>query len=165
VALVLEGLERFRVEYHGEIWLEVFIIPGIITSQRELEGLRAAIQRIRPNRVQLNTLDRPGTEDWVHPASAEELERIRNVLGLSGVKVVEPVRYELSSGSTMTGEWSDSVARVHELIRRRPCTLDDISASTGLFRREILKILREIQITSKIEEKREAGGLFFFCPE
>ena len=165
VAQVLEGLERFREEYTGEIWLEVFIIPGINTSQRELDGLRAEIGRIRPDRVQLNTLDRPGTEEWVCPASQEELERIRGVLGLSGVKTVEPVRYELSAGATMTEEWSDAVARVHTLIRRRPCTLDDISASTGLSRREILKILREIQITSKIEEKREVRGIFYFCPE
>jgi DNA-binding transcriptional regulator GbsR (MarR family) len=56
------------------------------------------------------------------------------------------------------------VARVFDLIKRRPCTLDDISASTGLSRREILKILREIQITSVIEEKREERGIFFFCP-
>jgi wyosine [tRNA(Phe)-imidazoG37] synthetase (radical SAM superfamily) len=165
VADVLEGLERFRNQYPGEIWLEVFIIPGINTSQRELGGLRAAIGRIRPDRVQLNTLDRPGTEEWVLPASAEELERIRNMLGLSMVKAVEPVRYELSAGATMTREWSDAVARVHDLIRRRPCTLDDISASTGLSRREILKILREIQITSGIEEKREERGIFFSCPE
>jgi transcription initiation factor IIE alpha subunit len=77
---------------------------------------------------------------------------------------VEPVGYELSSGTTMDHEWADAVLLVRELIRRRPCTLEDISASTGLSRREILKILREIQITSVIEEKREERGIFFFCP-
>ncbi len=64
VAQVLEGLERFRKEYIGEIWLEVFIIPGINTSQRELDGLRAAIERIRPDRVQLNTLDLTGSNEF-----------------------------------------------------------------------------------------------------
>ena len=165
VAQILEGLERFREEYTGEIWLEVFIIPGINTSQRELDGLRAAIGRISPDRVQLNTLDRPGTEEWVRPASPGELERIRETLGLAGVKAIEPIGYELTAGATMNGEWTDAVAMVHELIRHRPCTLDDISASTGLSRREILKILREIQINSGIEEKREERGIFFFCPE
>jgi wyosine [tRNA(Phe)-imidazoG37] synthetase (radical SAM superfamily) len=165
VKQVLEGLERFREEYTGEIWLEIFIIPGINTSQRELDGLRAAIGKISPDRVHLNTLDRPGTEDWVRPASPEELERIRKTLGLSGVKAIEPIGYELTAGATMNGEWTEAVAMVHELIRRRPCTFDDISASTGLSRREILKILREIQINSKIEEKREERGIFFFCPE
>lgn len=161
---IVEGLECFRKEYNGEIWLEIFIIPGINTSPEELAGLRAAVERIHPDRVQLNTLDRPGSEYWVRPASPVELERIRGLLGLTGVEAVEPVRYELSAGSTMPGEWSDAVARVHDLIRRRPCTLGDISASTGLSRREILKIIREIQAGSTIEEKREDRGIFYFCP-
>lgn len=165
VAQILEGLERFREEYPGEIWLEVFIIPGINTSPGELNGLRTAIERIAPDKVQLNTLDRPGTEDWVRPASPEELEQIRETLGIAGVKAVEPIGYELTAGATMNGEWTDAVAMVHELLRHRPCTLDDISASTCLSRREILKILREIQINSEIEEKREERGIFFFCPE
>jgi len=162
---IVEGLECFRKEYAGEIWLEVFVIPDINTRPEELDGLRVAIERIRPDRVQLNTLDRPGSAAWVQPASPEELERIRGLLGLTGIEAVEPVRYDLSSGSTMTGEWSDAVNRVRELIRRRPCTLDDISASTGLPRRGILKILREIQAGSIIEEKREDRGIFYFCPE
>jgi len=162
---IVEGLECLRNEYSGEIWLEIFIIPGINTSAEELDGLRAAIDRIRPDRVHLNTLDRPGAEEWVRPASIAELEEIRRVLGISGIGAVEPVGYELSAGSTMPGQWSDDVARVRELIRRRPCTLEDISASTGLSRSEILKILREIQSGHRIEEKREERGIFYFCPE
>jgi len=65
----------------------------------------------------------------------------------------------------MTMEWEDAVAQVRELIRRRPCTLDDITTATGLSRREILKILREIQISSGIQESQEERGIFFFCPE
>ena len=164
VSQIIDGLERFREEYHGDIWLEVFIIPGINTGPRELDGLRAAIERIRPDRVQLNTLDRPGTEDWVNPALPEELERIREVLGLSGMYAVQPVGYELSAGATMDLEWADARARVSGLIRRRPCTLDDISDSTGLPQRQILKILREIQSSGALEERREARGTFFFCP-
>ncbi|NYT07031.1 MAG: radical SAM protein [Methanomicrobiales archaeon] len=162
---IVEGLECLRNDYEGEIWLEVFIIPGVNTSPDELAGLRAAIERIHPDRVQLNTLDRPGTEDWVKPATAEQLDEIRGILGLSGVEAVEPVRYELTAGSVMPGEWADAIDLVHELIRRRPCTLDDLSASTGLSRREILKILREIQTGSDIEERREDRGIFYFCPE
>ena len=48
----------------------------------------------------------------------------------------------------MTSEWCDTVEMVHELIRRRPSTLDDLAESTGLSRREILKILREIEKNS-----------------
>lgn len=105
---IVAGLELFRKEYSGEIWLEIFIIPRINTDIRELEGLREAIEGIGPDRVQLNTLDRPGSEDWVLPADSGELERIRSLLGLTGIEAVEPVQYDLSAGSTMTEDWGGS---------------------------------------------------------
>lgn len=72
---ILNELLRFRQEFHGEIWLEVFIIPDINTTERELAGLRDAIHAISPDRVQLNTLDAE-TDDWVRPPSPDEAARI-----------------------------------------------------------------------------------------
>jgi wyosine [tRNA(Phe)-imidazoG37] synthetase (radical SAM superfamily) len=161
---IVAGLELFRREFSGEIWLEIFIIPGINTDIRELEGLREAIEQICPDRVQLNTLDRPSSEDWVIPADSRELEQIRIILGLTGIEAVEPVQYELSARSTMTEDWEAAIAAVRELLMRRPCTLEDLSVSTGLSRREILKILREIQVTTPVDENREERGIFYFCP-
>jgi len=91
---ILNGLLRFRQEFHGEIWLEVFIIPGLNTTERELAGLRDAIRAISPDRVQLNTLDRPGTDDWVRPASPDELARIARALGFPETELVESTCYE-----------------------------------------------------------------------
>ncbi|HSQ94347.1 MAG TPA: radical SAM protein, partial [Methanoregula sp.] len=48
VAGIIDGLERFRREYAGEIRLEVFIIPGLNTTDSELAGLRDAVHLIRP---------------------------------------------------------------------------------------------------------------------
>jgi wyosine [tRNA(Phe)-imidazoG37] synthetase (radical SAM superfamily) len=90
---IVEGMVRFREEYAGQIWLEIFIIPGMNTTEKELTALREAILRIHPDRVQLNTLDRPGTEDWVLPAEQDEMERIRILLGLPVVEVIGPEHY------------------------------------------------------------------------
>ncbi|PKL60631.1 MAG: radical SAM protein [Methanomicrobiales archaeon HGW-Methanomicrobiales-4] len=80
---ILDGIVQFRREFSGEIWLEVFIIPGMNTSDDELAELRRVIPLIHPDRIQVNTLDRPGTEGWVNPASQEEIERVLSVLGLT----------------------------------------------------------------------------------
>lgn len=95
---ILNGLLRFREEYRGEIWLEVFIIPGLNTTGRELAGLRDAICALCPDRVQLNTLDRPGTDDRVRPASPDELARIARSLGFPKTELIESSCYE-DSGS------------------------------------------------------------------
>jgi wyosine [tRNA(Phe)-imidazoG37] synthetase (radical SAM superfamily) len=91
---ILEGLLRFREEYRGEIWLEIFIIPGLNTSDLELAGLRDAINAIHPDRVQLNTLDRPGTDDRVRPASPNELAHIARILGFEKTQTIESTCYE-----------------------------------------------------------------------
>jgi wyosine [tRNA(Phe)-imidazoG37] synthetase (radical SAM superfamily) len=163
VERIIAGTEQFRSEYNGQIWLEIFIIPGINTTDSELAGLKEAIRRINPDRIQLNTLDRPGTEDWVRPAPHEELERIRNLLGLAGVESVERVRYDHLHEAPMTPDWAMAMEKVHDLIRRRPSTLEDISEATGLNRREVLKIIREIGEKVPIAEKREERGVFYSC--
>lgn len=61
VARIIDGLINLREAYKGQIWLEVFILPGYNDHISELTALKDAILRIRPDRVQLNTLDRPGT--------------------------------------------------------------------------------------------------------
>jgi len=159
VELIISGIEQFRKEFGGEIWLEIFIIPGINTTKTELEALRKAIRRIRPDRVQLNTLDRPGTESWVIPASPGELLKIRDMLGLAGVEAVERANQGNSSGRSIPA-WTDSEMMVYTLLTRKPSTLEDISDATGLNRREVRKILRAVGAQEGTDER----GLFYWCP-
>ena len=78
---IISGLVQFRREYRGEICLEVFIIPGMNDTLAELEQMRQVIRSIKPDRLQVNTLDRAGAEDWVQPATEEELKKCSNILG------------------------------------------------------------------------------------
>ncbi|MGD9490567.1 MAG: radical SAM protein [Methanoregulaceae archaeon] len=156
-AQIIEGLSRFRQEFDGEIWLEVFIIPGLNTTPDELDGLRDAIGRIRPDRIQLNTLDRPGTEEWVRPADTDELGRIAKVLGLPGTETIESVRYA-PGASIPTG---DMGAYILAMLKRRPCTLEDITAVTGLRRTEISKYLRQFEEMGILDTKKEDRGVFY----
>ncbi|NMA10994.1 MAG: radical SAM protein, partial [Methanomicrobiales archaeon] len=78
---VLAGLLDFAREYPGEVWLEVFIVPGINDTEEEIRLLKDAVAAINPHRVQVNTLDRPGTDIRVRPAAPGRLARIAAVLG------------------------------------------------------------------------------------
>jgi wyosine [tRNA(Phe)-imidazoG37] synthetase (radical SAM superfamily) len=156
---IIDGLALFRKEFLGEIWLEVFIIPGLNTSDAELAALREAIGRIRPDRIQLNTLDRPGTEEWVRPAPPAELERIARVLGLPGTEAVESIHYGVSH-KVPCGEIVDHILA---MLKRRPSTIEDIAAATGVHRREVAKYLRQLEIEGRVTSKREDRGIFFSC--
>jgi wyosine [tRNA(Phe)-imidazoG37] synthetase (radical SAM superfamily) len=81
LASLVEGLIRLRKSYHGQIWLEVFIVEGINDSESELYLIREAISRISPDRVQLNSLDRSPAENWVNSTSPQRLIAIAEFLG------------------------------------------------------------------------------------
>jgi wyosine [tRNA(Phe)-imidazoG37] synthetase (radical SAM superfamily) len=76
VAQVVDGLTQLRQEYRGTFVLEVFIVPGVNDTDEEVQALRQAALRIRPDAIQLNRLDRPGILPWVTQASDELLARI-----------------------------------------------------------------------------------------
>lgn len=86
---IIQGLISFRSAYGGKIWLEVFVIPGLNTTDDELISLRDAILMIKPDKIQLNTLDRPGTERWVEPVPAGMMREIQKILGLPNVEVID----------------------------------------------------------------------------
>jgi len=158
---MLTGLVQFRKEYSGEIWLEVFIIPDINTSDEELAGLLKIIKEIKPDRVQLNTLDRPGTEEWVHSANPAELDRVQRMLDTATPEIVE----SYPSRTQKSAYVEDPVEQIYEMLKRRPCTVGDLTSATGLHFMEIEKLLREMSATHDLLVKREDRGLFYYFRE
>ena len=73
---MLEALLRFKEEYKGEVWAEVFICHGINDTDEELTALRAYLLKLKPERIQINSLDRPGAETWVEKAHSEHLNKV-----------------------------------------------------------------------------------------
>lgn len=155
--MIIEGLEALRSEFPGELWLEVFIVPGLNDTVAELTLIRAAIRRIRPDKVQLNTLDRPGAVEWIKPLSHEQLEDIATFLDYPNVEVIgSPVQ------RTAVECFSpDLLEEITEMLKRRPCTLDDLSAAFGLHRKEFTKYLDILLQKGIITEKREERGIFY----
>ncbi|WP_163470270.1 radical SAM protein [Fusobacterium sp. IOR10] len=89
ISQIKKGLKALGEEFNGEILLETFIIEGINNTKKELDGLAEFLNSIKYGKLQLNTLDRKGTEAWVKPASKESLLKIKNYLELKNVKNVE----------------------------------------------------------------------------
>jgi wyosine [tRNA(Phe)-imidazoG37] synthetase (radical SAM superfamily) len=153
---VLTGLVAFAREFPGEVWLEVFIVPGLNDTNAEVSRLKDAIAAISPDRVQINTLDRPGTEVWVQPASPLALERIAAMLGRNA----EVIRVACPGPGVppMVGEAGDLILAT---IRRRPCTTADLASLLGLRPAEIAKYLRVFEAEGMVEETRERRGVFY----
>ena len=77
----------FRAVNKVEMWLEVFIVPGVNDSPASLDRFVQCLREISPDQVQVNSLDRPGTEDWIEIPSRERLEEIKAVFEACGCPV------------------------------------------------------------------------------
>lgn len=154
---IIKGLCQFRKEYSGLIWLEIFVLPHYNDSEKELEELKKAVGMIEPDKVQLNTLDRPGTIPDLQKAPLSLLERIKREWSTQNVEIISAYTFSEKNLSRIKNV-EDAVL---EILSRRPCTVDDLSRTTGFHINEINKILPELRRRKKIKVSLLERGNFY----
>ena len=153
----IEGLAAFRKIFTGTMLLEVFLLPGYNMDTRELDALKRAIQRIGPDSVQLNTLDRPGTVSGLQAATLEQMEGVIRRWDIPSVEIIAaPV-----SRRKMEGYRSDTESTILETIARRPCTIEDLMHILGIHENELNKYLSVLEESGRIETSGQERGVFY----
>ncbi len=151
---IVNGLIELRKEFENTLCLEVFIVPGINDSEKELKEIKKISEKINPDMVQINSLDRPGTEEWVNSIEKERLTEIADFIQLA--KPVSEFKY-----SKKINQSGDHYNLVLGTIKRRPCTIEDISQSLSLEKSIVEKQLN-ILVKKGIAYKREMKrGTFY----
>lgn len=153
----LRGLVELRQEFKGKIWLEVFILPGYNDTEEDLSAMKEAIIRIKPDSVQLNTLDRPGAVEGLVPESREMLQKIADIWALDNVEIIAKVSKRKDERSFN----KDIESSILETISRRPCTIDDLSTTLGLHENEINNYLSTLENNGKVRSERLDRGIFY----
>lgn len=78
---IIEGLVSLRREYKGKIWLEVMLVKGVNDNLAHSRKLKEVIERINPDKVQLNSPVRTTAENDVEAVDAGHLQKIKELLG------------------------------------------------------------------------------------
>ena len=81
---VIDGLVRFRDEFAGEIRLEIMLVKGVNDSPAAIEAVKKAVARIRPDRIELNTVVRPPADRRAGALSAAGAGRDPGAPGAEG---------------------------------------------------------------------------------
>ena len=152
---LVDGLRALRREYRGQIWLEVFFIEHFNTGNGQIAKLAEAIKRIGPDKVHLNTAVRPTAEPDVVKVPPEKLEEMARRLGPNCEVIADFV-------SSHCGRITDEISQtLLSMLKRRPCSLDDISTALGLVPNDALKYLAGLEKQGMIRSENKSGKTFF----
>jgi wyosine [tRNA(Phe)-imidazoG37] synthetase (radical SAM superfamily) len=163
---LISGLCTFRDEYTGQIWLEIFLLKRINDNDEQIKQISTIIERIHPDKIQLNTAVRPTTEKDIRKLNVNRLQNIAVRLGQkceviadfpSGSGVME------KSGDIIKPQFLEQkkTETLFSMLKRRPCSLNDICSSLNLHQNEALKYISDLQRKGVIQSE-EINGIIFF---
>ena len=153
----INGIIDFSQNFGGKIWMEVLIIPGYNDSEKNIEKLKEILPKIKAEKIQLNTLDRPGTIENLRPASIPELKHILSVWNLPNAEIISSV----PSRTKIKAYRKDIENAILETISRRPCTADDLAKILSLNIKDLNKYLGVLDAEGKITTVKQERGLFY----
>jgi wyosine [tRNA(Phe)-imidazoG37] synthetase (radical SAM superfamily) len=120
-----------------------------------VDRIAALVKQIRPDRVQLNTVARPPAEEFAFTVAPEDLARwARRFSPRAEVVAERPSRLAHKSRKV-------DARAVLDLLRRRPCTAEDVARGLGVNRLEILKRLEALVARGAIETSRHEGEIYY----
>jgi len=154
-AKMLEGLIAFRNEFSGALWLEVFLMDGINDDEDSVREIAAQVRLIRPDIVQINTVERPPAMSRVKAVSFSVMERYVSFFEPEA-EIISP-RYIPDSGGVLLPQ----EAPVLEMLRRRPCPLEEIAEGLGFHRLETAKLLDRLVKEGRLCVMERENKLFF----
>jgi wyosine [tRNA(Phe)-imidazoG37] synthetase (radical SAM superfamily) len=152
---LVSGLKQFRREFAGEIWLEVFLVAGVNTDPQQIEKIKTVIQQIRPDKVHLNSAVRPPAEPNVEAVARQALEAVAQQIGGHCEVIGAP-----PSGFIERHD-KRAEADVVSVLKRRPCSVQDICTGLRMNRNEVVKYLAHLQDLAVVTSEQRGGITYF----
>ena len=155
---IREGLKAFRRDYKGRLHLEIMLAAGVNDSQEELAGLAHAVEDIRPDAIELNTVVRPPARSGTRGLSTEAMARAASFFPRESTQIIGA--FNAPGPETDPDLLAD---RILETIQRRPCTIPELAASLGVSENTLEIESRKLEEDHWLE-LRLFDGRWFLCP-
>jgi wyosine [tRNA(Phe)-imidazoG37] synthetase (radical SAM superfamily) len=151
---IIEGLRTVLGKFKGKTYLEILFLEGINTDRKNLLALASVIKTLKLDSIQLNTAVRPGTEKSALPLDINRLKEIRQFFGPKAEIIAAP---KVQAEKTET----DAEKKILSLIKRRPCTVEDINRSLGIPVPGVVKIIYSLLEGGKIVKEEQGTDIFY----
>ena len=151
---VLEGEKAFRSVYHGSYRMEVMVVNGMNSLPRDIARIAALAEAIGPDKIQLNAPIRPPAEEFASAPSKEHLQRLTQLFRL-------PAGTIMDSNIDFAEEVRANEETLLSMLRRRPCTAEQIAHAFGMHPNEVLKYLGRLVSEKQIKADFKGGVVYY----
>ncbi len=151
---LIDGQKTFRSEFQGRLWMEVFLVPGMNAMPEAVRKIAARAKAIAPDRIQLNTAVRPPAESGVRAVPKEQMARLVHCFEPTA-EIIADFR-PAGAGSIEGGE-----EEILNMLRRRPCTLEQVAEAFSMHRSEASKWMGHLLQNHRIRAVRREAGVFY----
>ena len=152
---VVQGMVEFRKLYKGQIWLEILFCRGINDGKEELMRMKKVVDRIRPDRIHLNTVVRTPSEKWATPLNQKEMEGMRVFFGERASIISEFNRHPPSLSE------KDIKEEILKILKRRPLSRADLSKGMGIPQNELDQYIKPLVQERKIQTRIFDGSIYY----
>ena len=154
---IITGLIDLRKEFKGKIYLEIMLVAGVNDSRDEALALKKAVEKIKPDKVQLNLPLRPGAKKVKLP-SESKIKMITGILSsIDGLEVVKDKYPKRRANSKRT----DLCSALKRLLSIRPETAYAMSKSLSVNVNQINDCLRDLLKKGKVRAVKKANKIYF----
>lgn len=145
---MIDKMAEFKAVFKGQLVIEVLVVQGLNDNEFEFKVLNEAFARIKPDRVDIGSIDRPSA----YPVKAVSDERLSKLAALiTSAPVLLPKRHLGGKGA----EFNE--AQLLKMLALRPQSELDISAMSQNSKARLQKLLE----SSKIWVEELAGVKFY----
>jgi len=156
---LVAGLESFREEYEGQLWVEVMLINSLNDSLEALQDLSDVIADINPDQVHLSQPTRPPAESWVSPPDEDGLLRAQAVLGRTA-QTLHPAQ-----GIFDFSQYESLIDAAADVISRHPMREDQLLRTLEKWAPENVKqTLKELEQSGRAQTIQRYGVRFWGGP-
>jgi len=153
-ARLLEGYAHFRSEFSGQIWLEVFVLEGLNSRPEQIARIAALAREFSPDRIHLNTTIRPPAEPAAKPVTRMQL--------LELAEMFQPRAEVIAEFSTSCQAHTPfDEESILSLVRRHPCTRQQIADAFGLPEHETATLLARLERKGRLQTERHGDDIYY----
>lgn len=169
VETIVDSIKRLRKKVKGTVSLEVMLLrseDGRITNieGKPLRNLLEAILDVKPDQVQLEIPYRTPSESFIKPPPREKIKLIFDELSKTlGEDKLWVYGLHDRRGKRVTWLCHENLEEeLVELLKRRPCCVDDISASLGITPLMARRLLEKLSETCLVGAETSEGERYYF---